>query len=173
MEHNKWGLIRHKDLSLIALPLLDTNGYPLDVSQCYIEEIIPEFIDGYNLNGSGQAVANASYKYAWIDANKYDYVIFPLYSDTTNIYSGRAGNIGGSINGFYMSGNSVKGYAILPVTQFNYFVGISCLKAVKDEDIVVIGIKRHRSDNVNPLGVIQPLNPGELEPINPEDQEER
>lgn len=176
MTPNDFGIIRQADHNLLACMF---PNFP-DISEYDFEIINPEYIDGGLIVSNGGYTASPAFSYAVVNISKYDYVLaYAAATGATVISSGTTGSQSGTGEAFsrYGGAKSTLGlvtslWTLIPVDK-DYLV----LNTVNKLYAPVIGFKRHRSDHVNPLGIIQPLNPGALQPDDPdpdpEEQEER
>lgn len=163
----------------MALPFFTKD---FNLSEYQLDIIYPEYIDGgYKISWSTPATPAANMSYAQITGlSIYDYILMPLsiniyasftvglVNDELNITNTRAGI------GLYGSGDGriSSSYAFLNNTNSHFDKAIT--NVCSNMKYPVIGFKRTRADGVNPLGLIQPLDPGALEPNDPEpDPEER
>lgn len=160
---NEYGLIRQPNHSLIGLffpPLISLSEYEIEV-------VYPEYTNGYYYPTNGVRDINASCKAGLADISKYDYVIVPAMSPGSGLTC--ASGLRVQLNsGALLPTTIAKGdnaepccsHALCKVDN-NKYAAVSCLI---DYNLPIIGFKRHRSDHVNPLGIIQPLDPGMLRP---------
>lgn len=176
---NLFGIERHREADLLAclFPTL------LNLSEYNFEIILPEYIDGAYFTSNGSLQSSSNYAYAVVDISKYESVLVPCSTRGAGDFSGirsTADDTGPFSRKGYITGVTADGYLHSAYMLFER--ESTCLYAIMSVDIStkympVIGFRRHRSDHVNPLGVIQPLDPGALEPLDPEpdpeDQEER
>lgn len=171
MIPNDFGIIRQADRNLFALlfpPLTDISEYECEI-------IMPEYIDESYYYSNGTLENNILYSHADVDCTKYDYILAPTSSVGVNAVSGlrAAPGTGAVTERAQVFSTNANSYSLFIIGD-RKFLAISVLTNFK---LPVIGFRRHRSDGANPLGIIQPLDPGALEPDDPvpdpEDQEER
>lgn len=154
-----------KDFSITRIPDNDLIGllFPplVSLSEYEIEVIHPEYIKGYSITSAGNAASNANRQYAVVDLSKYDYAFVPDQTDGQGhfYYTGfRSDPSTGAINSsqyinFY-SPIATTCYGLCAITTNVY----ACVNTIKDNDLPVIGLKRHRSDGVNPKSPIKNID---------------
>ena len=161
MIPNEFGLIRQKDKTLIGLPF----NVPKDISDYYIEVLAPTWQDGFMWRSSNTIAPNDMSKACKINVSKFDYVILPI-SNKTDVYV-RSGLSGESDESSFSKNvdvrpNGAQAYACFEVTETRTFAKVTI--GLNDE-LPIIGLYRHRSDNVNPKGIIKDVNSVILQPV--------
>lgn len=172
MIPNDFGLIRQKDHNLFALLF----PYISDISEMHIELRYindNEWMPGYISNSNGRVTSTESMKYAVIDVSKYDYVLIPSSANIEegpSAYSAYTGlTISQSeINISYRapltpSSNNQSSYVFFELLHTDYKYAV--LNQSKEHNMPIIGFIRHRSDNVNPKGIIKDVNSDLLQPV--------
>lgn len=163
MIPNDFGLIRQKDKTLIGLPF----NVLKDISEYYIEVLKPTWQDGFMWTATNTYIESATSKSCKIDVIKYDYVILPASNNVGGPYvrtglSGEADEEGMSYNvDLRPAGSQCYVLFSVPKTAAHFAkvtIGI-------DDDLPLIGLKRHRTDNVNPKGIIKDVNSDLLQPV--------
>ena len=168
-----------KDYSITRIPNNDLIGllfYPIvSLSEYEIEVIHPEYVDGSVVTGSGSLSPDSTMSYAVVDVSKYDYVIAPITTDIagTSYYTGfNATGIGAYISSSKAislrsgsNGGTITAWGIFKIDSQHIKCVINCRVNAK---MPVIGLRRHRSDNVNPRSPQRP----ELEPIEIRERQE-
>lgn len=170
MIPNKWGLIRERALNLYALPLFADD---LNIAEFYIEDLAPLFTytpgDGYKLDGTqtSSSVADSG----TLNITGYDFVLLPLIgmvrAGTLQLCSGisieDAAEFISRVTSYNNGDANYMTYSIFALDrETNYALKISI---PKDKRPPVLAFKRHRSDNVNPKGIIRDATSDILQPI--------
>ena len=126
-------------LNMIALPFMPT----MDLDNCKVEEIWPEYTDGSYYKSDGTTASNASYAYAEVDVSKYKYVYIPIVcASNITIYSGlRATSGSGSLSGkcaSFKAGTASlsTAYALFEVDTTPY----ACLSVSANMKLPFIGV---------------------------------
>lgn len=167
MIPNDFGLIRQKDHNLFALlfpNLADISEYDIEV--LYVDPA------SWNLNravtGQAQVTIRNGMKYAIVDASKYDYILLPISTIvlTNGIYNGSisSSTLEETHNRIFIRNLSEGGltvYALLQIDDYKYVV----LNQRINDNIPIIGFRRHRSDGVNPKGMSKDAISDILQPI--------
>lgn len=146
-----------KDFSITRIPDNDLIGllFPplVSLSEYEIDVIHPEYIKGYSITSSGNVSTNTLRQYAVVDLSDYDYALVPVQADGQGHYyytgcrnNQSTGSITGSQYCCLYSSIINTCYALFKIASDNY----ACVNTEKDNDLPVIGFKRHRSDGVNP-----------------------
>lgn len=126
-------------LNLISLPFMPS----MDLDNCKVEVIIPEYTDGSYYKSDGTTASNASYAYAEVDVSKYKYVYIPIVcASNITIHSGlRSASGSGSIAGkcaSFKSGTSnlSTAYALFEVDTTPY----ACISVGVNMKLPFIGV---------------------------------
>ena len=185
MEPNRYGFIRNRNLDLIATGYMLATMDLFHLSELHAELIPVEYVDSTLIDVSGITQASATYKSGWVDISEYDYVLVPVNIigiGSPAPFIGTAPSIGGNITGQYARGTNMYGWLLYTVSTATPYLAITSLQNTPDELCMPIGFKRHRSDGVNPLGIINPLNHGllqglddpdaDINPVDPDPEEE-
>lgn len=168
MEPNLYGLIRNPNLNLIALPfvyLYHLEEYEIELIDVNTSSRVLNSYSGAYYSAAGTRGSYASSNCYDIDIDGFEYVLLPVsrMNLNTTVYSGTTDDITSSPITFNKRvGLAYDGslYAAIPVdTSIAAAVSLAV-----DNDLPILGFRRHRSDHVNPLGIIQPINPGILQP---------
>lgn len=150
MDPNKWGLIRQKDLSLIALPFM----YDLNLSEFEIEQINLEYTDELaytttSISNTSASVYNAI-GVADISDKNYDYLLIPAGVRKTAAYSGLEVSGSDSISRQIWHGSYTSdsyGYNLIDVPPDTIAIHVTMPLGYR---FPALGFIRHRTDNVNP-----------------------
>ena len=167
MIPNDFGIIRQADHNLFAL-LFKTCT---DISECNYEIVMPEYVQGGYYTTNGSIASNINYANAIVDISEYDYVIIPCTSIGPGAFSGIRDSadtsspldIKGYVTGITAENTVMSAYFCFENKNKSHLYALISVRK-DDANLPLIGFKRHRSDHVNPLGIIQPLDPGMLRP---------
>lgn len=189
MEPNKWGLLRHRVLDLLAVP--STAGFT-SASEYDITELeYDQFHDSAFINNAGSIVTGGIMQCIEYDISSYDaFAVFTFIpaTSTNNVPVLFMKDSGG--NNLYQIQTVLYGGVSRTASASCTFFGVrktedaqlfvNCSRGATD--YVALGFRRHRSDGVNPLGIIQPINPGllhglndpdaDINPVDPDPEEE-
>lgn len=169
MTPNDFGIIRQADHNLFAMlfpPLTDASEYDFEIIQ-------PEYEDGYRFTLQNKE-SNDNQACAIVDISGYtncERIFIPVASYGGTAFSGTKNTLtlpasfGSCIQAqlthsfSYYNIPSCYG-CIVKAPNYNYVYVSDYIQAKRP----IILALRKRNDHVNPLGVIQPLNPGILRP---------
>lgn len=158
MEPNKWGLIRQRDLDLFALPLL----YLIDnLSEYSIEEIPASYLDGKKISdssGNTYSISDGSCVHN-LDVSDYEFVLAPVITTPNAITSTGLNNGSGGFSTYCITAKKptsfnspypVPAYVLLSIREQYTNLNVN---SVINVHLPILGLRRHRSDNVNPKGL--------------------
>lgn len=153
-----------KSFSITRIPNNDLIGllFPplVSLSEYEIEVIHPEYIEGGYFQSTGTIITDTGYKYSITDCNKYDFVLIPTMSNGFSVYSGlRSDPDSGSLTARSLITHTAanrENSSWWLVGIYNN-IGYVCNSiSTNVPDLPIIGLKRHRSDNVNPRSPQRP-----------------
>lgn len=146
---NDFSITRIPDHNLFGLlfpPLTDISEYMFEIIQ-------PEYIKNYYISSAGTPTSGNGRQYAILDLNNFDFALVPVHSTGSGNTTGfRANPSSGAIV------NDQQIYVKTPTTDTAaYMLAViqsttryACINSILGADLPVIGLKRTRSDGVNP-----------------------
>lgn len=138
MIPNNFGLQRHPEIDLIALPFPNIG----DLSNKSLEIINPEWIEDTTISSiQGVTTSVQGYHCAIVDVSEYDYVIIPCGKDGPNgVYSGLCTGPGTTL--------SYRITPTAPSANTEYILAYFCLKVLPSANYAAVTVK---SDSTAPI----------------------
>lgn len=167
MIPNDFGLIRQLDHTLLAclFPLIkDITEYDIELRYVKPDEWNLEY---YYSSNSGAKANNPKMKCAIIDISRYSYLLIPTttVAQSQSVYTGLGVGTDTGINQRVVitSGlGPVDSYTLVERYRSYKYASIN---ERKEDNLPIIGFIRHRSDGVNPKGMIKDAISDILQPV--------